>query len=109
MTAIGSPESFYARKDGRLLLRVKVTPKADRDRIVGVKGRELLIRINAVPEKGKANKELLRFLSKSLDLSKSALALVSGLSSRHKVVSLPEEAAPGIEKLYSQIRKDVSP
>lgn len=49
---------------------------------------ETFIKINviSVPEKGKANKELLEFLSKYLKISKSSMEIVSGELDRWKKV-----------------------
>ena len=42
----------------------------------------------AVPENGKANKELIKTLSQVLGVPASRLAIVSGATSRHKVVEV---------------------
>jgi hypothetical protein len=46
----------------------------------------LKVSINAVPEDGKANKELIAFLAKSWKLPKSSLSLLSGHTNRQKVI-----------------------
>lgn len=65
-------------------MAVKVTPKACRSQVVGWENGELRIRIAAVPEKGEANKELVKFLAKTFGISKSQVMLISGETSRHK-------------------------
>ncbi|MBI2811658.1 MAG: DUF167 domain-containing protein [Candidatus Melainabacteria bacterium] len=67
-----------------ITLAVKVIPKASASAIVGWEGEELKVRLKAVPEKGKANAELISFLAKVLGLSKSCFTLMSGETSRHK-------------------------
>ncbi len=67
-----------------LLLCVKVVPKSSRNQIAGWEGDELKVRLNAVPEKGQANDELIAYLAKQLKLAKSQLQLFSGETSRHK-------------------------
>ena len=48
-------------------LRIKVLPKSSKDKVVDIMDDETIkIRIKAVPEKGKANKELTKFLRKEL-------------------------------------------
>ncbi|MDB4491892.1 DUF167 domain-containing protein [bacterium] len=42
------------------------------------------IRVQAVPEKGKANKALVRFLAKQLGLGRSCVELLAGETGRHK-------------------------
>lgn len=61
-----------------IIISVKVQPKAAQTQIMGIEGSALKIRLHALPEKGKANKELIRFLSKTLGLSSSYLEIVSG-------------------------------
>jgi uncharacterized protein (TIGR00251 family) len=65
-------------------LLVKVVPGASKNEIVGWQNEELKVRIKAVPEKGKANQELISFLAESLNISKSQIHLKSGESSPHK-------------------------
>lgn len=67
-------------------LNVKVTPNAARDEITGFTGGVLGVKIAATPEKGKANKKLVDFLSDKLGVSKSSIRLIRGQTSRHKVI-----------------------
>jgi uncharacterized protein YggU (UPF0235/DUF167 family) len=60
--------------------------------VQGQRGEELVVKVAAAPEKGKANQELIAYLSKACGLPKSAFRLVSGEHSQHKVLELPEEA-----------------
>lgn len=71
-----------------VILSVKVLPKAAETQIMGIEGGALKIRLHALPEKGKANKELLRFLSKTLGISSSYLEIVSGETFSKKRVSI---------------------
>ena len=68
------------------LLRLTVVPGAQRTQVVGLYGDRLKIRLAAPPEKGAANRELINFLSRALDLPKSSLTLTQGAQSRSKVV-----------------------
>jgi uncharacterized protein len=69
-------------------LAIKVTPKANRNEVIGIKNDELCLRIAAVPEKGDANAELISFLSKLLGIGKTNITLISGKKSRHKKVCI---------------------
>ncbi len=70
------------------ILLVKVIPQAQYSEYVGWHGEELKIRIKAPPEKGKANTELIRFLAKTLCITKNAITILSGETSRHKRVKI---------------------
>jgi len=72
-----------------VFLSCHVQPGAKRTAVAGVYGTALKISLAAPPVDGKANKELCVFLAKKLGLAKSAVALVSGQTSRDKVVFLP--------------------
>lgn len=65
-------------------LAVKVIPRASKNQLVGWINGELKVKLKSIPEKGRANKELIDFLAKVLDLSKSQIHLTSGQTSQHK-------------------------
>jgi uncharacterized protein (TIGR00251 family) len=69
-------------------LAVKVTPNAGRNVISGFKDGVLQIKIAAPPDKGKANKELIDFLSERLGIKKSAITIVKGHTSRNKIIDI---------------------
>ncbi len=71
-----------------LTIAIKVIPKAAKNALVGWENKELKVRLNAVPEKGAANEELIEFLSEFLDLPKSRIELIRGATSRHKQIRL---------------------
>lgn len=67
-------------------LAVKVLPKASKNEITGWENGELKVRLRAVPEKGKANQALIAFMAEALDISPSAISLLRGETSRHKLL-----------------------
>jgi len=46
------------------------------------------IRIKAVPEKGKANAELIKFLSKEYNVPRSNISIVSGKTEQIKLIRI---------------------
>ena len=46
------------------------------------------IELKAIPVEGKANEELIRFLSKLLGISKSKIYITSGIRSKNKLVNV---------------------
>ncbi len=46
------------------------------------------IRIKAVPEKGKANEELIRFLSEEWNAPKSCISIISGKTDQTKLIKI---------------------
>jgi uncharacterized protein (TIGR00251 family) len=71
-----------------MLLRILVQPRASRTEIVGLYGDAIRIRLAAPPVDGAANEELILFLAGQLKVSKAAVTITSGLSSRRKMVSV---------------------
>ena len=70
------------------IIAIKMIPKASRSEVVGWEESRLKIRIAEVPEKGRANKELIRLLSEVLKISKSEIEIISGETSRLKRVKI---------------------
>jgi uncharacterized protein (TIGR00251 family) len=69
-------------------LNLKVTTNAVHSTITGYKDGVLLVKIAAVPVKGKANRELVALLSQALGVKKSAISIVKGQRSHNKIVSV---------------------
>ncbi|KAB6715246.1 DUF167 domain-containing protein [Roseobacter sp. TSBP12] len=66
------------------MLSVRVTPKASRN-VVTVEDGQVRVYVTTVPEGGKATKDVVKLLAKSLGIAKSTLELVRGETSRDKV------------------------
>lgn len=72
----------------QVVLTIHVTPRASKDEVRGFHGNAIKIRLRAPPVEGKANRELIRFLSRKLDIPARQIALLTGKSGRHKRVSV---------------------
>lgn len=59
----------------------------------------LKVKVTVVPEKGKANKALIKLLSKQLGYPPRDLALVSGHTDRNKNILITGDASAVIETL----------
>ena len=79
-------EIFPAGSGSRIRLRVK--PKAKRDALEGTHGGALKISVKAPPDRGSANRAVEAILAEALGLARSAVLVISGLSSRNKVVEI---------------------
>ena len=91
------PLPFILAKDG-LRLKIRLTPKGDRNAILGLKatedgGVEIAACVTAPPEDGRANKALIKLLAKTLKLPAGRIEIASGATDRHKQVLLPGDAA----------------
>jgi hypothetical protein len=75
-------------KNGAARFSVRVSPGARRSAVIGEYDGALKISVAAPPEKGKANKALTDYLSRVLGTRRSSVAVVSGETSRDKVVAV---------------------
>jgi uncharacterized protein (TIGR00251 family) len=85
---LSNPPYLQQEKSGTLLLHLRVQPNASRSGVAGRYGTRLKIRLKSPPQDGKANRELIRFLSEALGIPKSNLELVRGQTSRDKTVRI---------------------
>jgi uncharacterized protein (TIGR00251 family) len=69
-------------------LELKIIPGAAQDKVVGLLGDALKIRVRAQPERGKANTAVIATLAKFLGLPEAALSICSGHTSANKVVEI---------------------
>lgn len=67
---------------------VRVQPNAGQNEVIRFKDGVLFIRIAALPIKGKANQELIKFLSDILGVSRSHLTIEKGMTSKRKVIGV---------------------
>lgn len=65
---------------------VQVQPNASRNAVTRFEDGVWHLRIAAPPVRGKANKELCRFLSESLGISQGKLTIAKGMTSKRKVL-----------------------
>ena len=69
-------------------LDLKAIPNAPRTALAGWLGEVLKVRVHAPALEGRANEALLEFLAEQLGVSRRAVTLVRGETSRHKVVRI---------------------
>ncbi len=81
-------------KKDSIIIPVKVIPKSSRDNIK-LENDILKIKVTAAPVDGKANKSVINYISKFLHISKKSVQIISGLTSRKKVLVLK-----GVTKEY---------
>jgi len=80
-------------RDGCLRFRVRVAPGARKAGVVGPHGGALKVRVQAPPERGKANREVCALLARHLGVALADVSVVAGHASRDKTI---EVRGPGI-------------
>jgi len=93
---------FFLPTSQGYILRLTVVPGAQRTQVVGLYGDRLKLRLAAPPEKGAANRELIDFLARSLNLPKTSLKLTQGAQSRSKVVAVYDRS-PDLRRRLSSL------
>lgn len=81
-------------------IKFRIIPNARKTELAGEYANSVKIKLSAPPIEGKANAELIKYLSKSLGVSKSSITFVSGETSKDKLLEIPNfDMKAIIEKL----------
>ena len=97
LTLMSLPPCLKVQTDA-VLLHIKVQPRASRHEIGEVLGGELKVKIAAPPVDSAATDALVKFLADVLGVPRSAVQLVRGATSRHKVVSIRGLSAESVQQ-----------
>lgn len=76
----------FSERQAKISLRIY--PNATRNEVVGFAEGVLKVKVSAPPVKGKANRELIAFLSQVLGVGKGSLTIIKGHTSRNKVIAI---------------------
>ncbi len=71
-----------------VIITIKVITKSSSSKILGKENNYLKIRLKSAPEKNKANIELITLLSKTFNIPKSNIEIITGKTSRLKHILL---------------------
>ena len=74
-------------KDLQKIFNVRVTPHAKQNKVVDADG-VLRVYTTVAPENGRANDAVVKLLSDYLDVPKSRIKILKGLTGRDKVVAV---------------------
>ena len=89
-----------ARRNGvAVRFTVRLQPRASKNEIAGLHGDALRVRVTAPPVDGLANEALIDFLSRALQVPRRNVCIVSGFTSRTKVVEISEVRLETIQSL----------
>ena len=69
-------------------IKVKVITNAPKNEIIESSSDFLKVKINAQPSKGKANRELIKFLAQEFGVAKSAVRIIKGEKRREKIIGI---------------------
>jgi len=84
-------------------LKIRVIPNARKTEFAGYREGELLLRLNAPPVDGKANKAAVEFVARYFGVSRSSVELVGGERSRHKIFEIVGLERSDLERKLAEI------
>jgi len=96
---------FYQIKNNYIVLSITAKPNAKKSEIVGIFNDTLKIALKAPATEGKANHELIKFLSSYFKIPKTEIQLLTGQTGRIKRVQIPlnDETIRKTEELIHKI------
>jgi uncharacterized protein (TIGR00251 family) len=80
--------SFYRWEEKDLILWIHVQPRAKQNRVLGIIGDRLKVKINATPVEGQANAEIGKFFAELFGVAKSQVTILNGHHSRDKRIHI---------------------
>lgn len=83
----------------RARIAVHVTPRSGRDELCGWSGEELSVRVTVPPDAGRANAVVSVLVGKALGVPKTAVRVVRGDTSRHKLLEVEGIDQGTVERL----------
>ncbi len=90
-------------------LSLRISARASRDAIQGWYGDALKISITTAPEKGKANKAILKLLAKTLGTAPSRIRVIRGATSPDKTVELEDLSEQQVRAVLHPLIGDPPP
>ncbi len=91
-----------SREEAMAKIRVKVNPGASRNQILGTEDGIYKVRLAAPPVKGKANKELVRYLARLLGVRKADIEISSGGHARTKTITIKGIQSQEVTEILSK-------
>ncbi|MCD4671016.1 MAG: DUF167 domain-containing protein [Actinomycetia bacterium] len=81
------------------IIRIYVRPNSSETKIAGLYNNNIKIKIESSPEKGKANKELVNFISRIIGIPKSRIEIISGITSNYKTIRIDDRSNTDYSKI----------
>lgn len=92
---------FIQQKDNGCILILYIQPNSSKNEIVGLFNGALKIKIKAPPIDGKANAEIINYLSEVLSIPKKNISLEKGETGRNKRVRIKMLAAEDLRNILT--------
>ena len=93
------PDLAVEERGGRAHFAVRLTPRASRNAVAGVREGVLHVRVTAAPVNGAANRALVELLGKTLRIGPTAIRIESGATASRKRLSVPNDVVARLRVL----------
>ena len=90
-------DAFKAEEDA-VLISIRLSPRASRDAIRGIREGALKIAVTSPPVENEANEHLVRLVAKKLSVPRSNVEIVKGQTSRNKLLRVTGITAEEAER-----------
>lgn len=80
----------YSFKDAKIILAVLIQANSKKNEIQGFHDNKLKLRIHSPPVDGKANKEIIKFLSQIFAIKKNQLEIIKGHTEKVKLLQISD-------------------
>lgn len=94
-------------KSGNIIIKIHAKPGAKQNTVTDISDGAYGVQIAAPPVDGEANTELVKFVSKLLQLRKSDVSLDKGSKSREKIILIDKSAQITIEKAIDLFNNEI--
>ena len=88
-------------------VNVVAKPRSKRASIEIIENGSLIIHVKEPPDKGKANKAIIKLVSKTFGISSSRINIIRGLKSTSKIIRIDDLGEEEFLKILSDLSKDV--
>ncbi len=86
-------------------LSVRIQPRASKNELMLLEGGTIKIRLTAPPVDGAANEALARFLADTFSVAKSQVEIVSGHTSKNKIVRISSIDQTDVDRVLNKAGK----
>ena len=83
-------------------VEVKVTPRASRDEILGMRDGVLAVRVTAPPVDDAANRAVVKLIAKRVGVARSRVRITRGAHGRNKRIEIDDAGPDLLDRLISR-------
>ncbi|MBK5112518.1 MAG: YggU family protein [Candidatus Heimdallarchaeota archaeon] len=98
---------IISESEGNVILQLQVKPNSKKQEItLDSLDRKIAVFVKAPPDKGKANKELLKFIARILEKNSTDILIIAGQTSRDKTVLIKNALIQNVERKIIEYLKE---